>query len=58
MDKYLEHADKLKRHLATILLDDHLWYLKSWDVKDKVVIKIHFGECTKDFGGRIGNYRE
>jgi hypothetical protein len=38
------------------LLDDNLWYLKSWDENDVAIVKIHCGECVKDFGGIAGDY--
>jgi hypothetical protein len=34
--------------LEQIALEDHIWYLKSWDINGIRVVKIHCGECCKD----------
>jgi hypothetical protein len=33
-----------------------LWHLKSWDDKDVSVVKLHCGECKKDFCGDFGDH--
>jgi hypothetical protein len=49
--KYQQGVEKLRRDLATILLGDNLWHLKTWDANNVAIVKIHCGECVKDFGG-------
>jgi hypothetical protein len=39
-----------------IALEDHIWYLKSWDINGIRVVKIHSGKCYKDFGGSTGDH--
>jgi hypothetical protein len=53
MDKYQQLEQKLKKELALISLEDHVWYLKLRDVSGVGVVKIHCAECIKDFGGKV-----
>jgi hypothetical protein len=54
MYKYLQTEEKLRRE--TVSLDDNIWYLKSWDANGLGMVKIHCGECVKDFGGNTGEH--
>jgi len=36
--------------------DDHLWYMKSYDLNDVGVVKLHCGECEKNFRGTNGDH--
>jgi hypothetical protein len=56
IQKYLQTEEKLRRELATVSLDDNIWYLKSWDANGLGMVKIHCGECVKDFGGNTGEH--
>jgi hypothetical protein len=49
--KYVRKGDKLRKELEQLDLNDHLWHLELWDDKDVPVVKLHYGECKKDFGG-------
>ena len=49
--KYQHQEQRLKKELEHIALEDHIWYLKSWDINRIGVVKIHCGKCYKDFGG-------
>jgi hypothetical protein len=54
--KYENHEKKLQKELIESTLDDRVWFLKSWDSARVVVVKIHCGECDKDFGGSGGDH--
>ena len=41
----------VKKELRDISLDDHVWNLKLVDINGVAVVKLHYGECDKDFGG-------
>jgi hypothetical protein len=49
--KYQQGAEKLHRDLAAISLGKNLWHLKTWGANNVAIVKIHCGECVKDFGG-------
>jgi hypothetical protein len=51
-----DNLDKLRKELEQLDLNNHLWHLKSWDDKDVPVVKLHCGECKKDFGGDSGDH--
>jgi hypothetical protein len=54
--KYENHEKKLRKELIGSTLDDQVWFLKSWDLAGEAVVKIHCGECDKDFGGSSGDH--
>jgi hypothetical protein len=56
IEKYQQQEQKLKRELVQISLEDHLWYLKLWDANGVGIVKIHCGECVKDFRGNTGDH--
>ena len=51
MDIYLERAKKLRAELKRVALDDHKWWLKSFDLNGRGVVKMWCDECKKDCGG-------
>ena len=56
IDKYFAAKQKLKKEMAHISLDDHLWFLKSFDHNGVGIIKIYCQECKKDFRGSGARY--
>jgi hypothetical protein len=46
----------LRKEFKQLDLNNHLWHLKSWDDKDVPVVKLHCGECKKDFEGDSGDH--
>jgi hypothetical protein len=56
--KYQQVEEKLQRdlHESSCDGDDAVWYLKSWDANGIGIVKIHCGECQKDFGGNTGDH--
>ena len=54
--KYLTKAEKMKKELVQIDLQDHVWHLKSWNKKDIPVVKLHCVSCNKNMGGDSGNH--
>lgn len=55
-DKYVRAASKLRKELADLNLQDNLWHLRSWDDGEVSVVKLHCGECKKEFGGQSGDH--
>ena len=51
MDRYLERAKKLRAELKRIAMDDHDWWLKSFDLNGNGVVKLWCAECQKDCRG-------
>ena len=51
-----DSLDKLRKEFEQLDLNNHLWYLKLWDDKDVPIVKLHCGECEKDFGGDSENH--
>lgn len=51
MDRYLERAKKLRAELKRVALNDHEWWLKSFDLNGRGVVKLWCAECKKDCGG-------
>ena len=56
MENYKTAAAKLRRELAAMDFADHTWNLKSYDQHGVAVVKIHCGECNKEFGGTGGDH--
>lgn len=56
MAKYNGAVLKLKKELANMDFADHLWNLKTYDLNGVGVVKIHCGECNKEFGGATGDH--
>lgn len=56
MEKFKSQVLKLQKELLEMDFDDHLWHLKSYDQNDVGVVKLHCGECKKDFGNSTGDY--
>jgi hypothetical protein len=56
--KYQQVEEKLPRDLHESSCDgnDVVWYLKFWDANGNGIVKIHYGECQKDFGGNTGDH--
>ena len=50
MDRYLERAKKMWVELKQIAIDDHEWWLKSFDLNSRGVVKLWCTECKKDCG--------
>jgi hypothetical protein len=48
--RFVEGEKKLKKELAGLSLEDHAWYLKTWNEKGVGLVKVHCCECGKDFG--------
>jgi hypothetical protein len=55
-EKSMKTAEKLRKILIQIDLQDHLWHLRSWDDNGVPMVKLYCGECKKDFGGNSGDY--
>ena len=56
LQRYMGCVDKLKVDLKRITLDDHEWYLKSWDKDGKAIVKLYCGECSKLYGNSTGDH--
>jgi hypothetical protein len=56
MQWYSRGEKKLQHELKQICLDDHSWFLKSWDLNGVDIVKVHCAECVKDFGGSNGDH--
>jgi hypothetical protein len=54
MDKYRSIKERLWKELKDISLEDHLWNLKFEDHNGIGVVKVHCGECRRDFGSMTG----
>jgi hypothetical protein len=52
----LKKAEKMKKELAQIDLQDHVWHLKSWDEKDIHVMKLYCVLCNKNMRGDSGDH--
>ena len=53
---YNEGAEKLRKVLKDVSLEDHDWCLKSYDNHGKGIVIIYCLECKKDFGGIDGQH--
>ena len=51
MDRYLERAKKMRAELKRVAMDDHDWWLKSFDLNGQGIVKLWCAECKKDCGG-------
>lgn len=51
LERYTKAEDKLKKKLAQITFEYHIWMLKSWDQNGVAVVKLWCEECKKPFGG-------
>ena len=51
LEWYRKAEDKLKKDLAQITLEDHIWMLKHWDQNGVPIVKLWCKECKKPFGG-------
>jgi len=47
---YIKGEEKLLKVLMDMSLEDHKWYLKSYDHHGKAVVIFYCLECKKDFG--------
>jgi hypothetical protein len=56
MDKYIGDAEKLRKELKHISLDDHTWTLHSRDSNGVGVVHLWCGECDREFGGKAGDH--
>jgi ribosomal protein S27E len=56
VERYLLEEKKLRLDLKSIYQDDHMWKLKTLDVNDIRVVKVHCAECGKDFGSSTGDH--
>ena len=52
MDHYLEKVKKLRLELKWVALDDHDWWLKTFDLNGSGVVKLWCAKCKKDYGWR------
>lgn len=57
MERYVHAAKRLRADWKRILLEDHVWSLKSWDHDSVYVVKIFYGECKKEFRSMVGNHK-
>ena len=51
MDLYLERAKKCRAELKRVSLDDHEWWLKTFDLNGSGIVKLWCAECKKDCRG-------
>ena len=51
MDRYLERAKKLRAELKRVAMDDHNWWLKTFDLNGQGVVKLWCAERKKDCEG-------
>jgi len=51
MDRYLEWAKKLRAEFKRVVISDHDWWLKTFDLTGNRVVKLWCGECKKYCGG-------
>ena len=58
INKYKMCHARLKKELMLILLDDHVWALKSFDNNKVGIVKLQCRECQKDFGGGSGDHNK
>jgi hypothetical protein len=56
LERYLTAEQKLQVELKNVCMEDHIWYLKSMDQNKVAVVKLHCGECGKDFGSVAGDH--
>jgi hypothetical protein len=56
VERYLLIGKTLRLDLKSICQDDHKWKLKTLDVNDIGVVKVHFAKCDKDFGSNTRNH--
>lgn len=50
-DRYLELAKKLRVELKQVALDDHDWWVKTFDLNGCGIIKLWCADCKKECGG-------
>ena len=50
-DRYLERAKKLRAELKRVAMEDHEWWLKTFDLNACGVVKLWCDKCKKDCGG-------
>jgi len=51
IDWYLERAKKLRAELKRVALNDHEWWLKTFELNGREVIKLWCAKCKKDCRG-------
>jgi hypothetical protein len=51
LDKYLDEAEKFRKKMALICLEDHVWTLRSRDVNGLAVVRMWYHECDKEIDG-------
>jgi hypothetical protein len=56
MHRYEQAEEKLRRELAAVLLDDNIWYLRSWNANGVDIVWIHCVKCIKDFRDNMGEH--
>jgi hypothetical protein len=55
-EKFKEGAARLHHELKLVSLEDHAWYLKTWDEGEVGILKLHCIECSKDFGSWVWDH--
>jgi hypothetical protein len=58
MQWYIKGKDKIRHELKQLCLEDHSWFLNSWDQNGVGVVKVHCVEYVKDFGGCVGDHNK
>ena len=51
LEWYIKAKNNLKKDLAQITLEDHIWMLKQWDQNGVPIVKLWCEESKKPFGG-------
>ena len=51
MDRYLERPKKLKAELKRVAIDDHEWWLKTFNLNGNGIVKLWCAECEKESSG-------
>jgi hypothetical protein len=58
MQWYVKGEERLKHELKQLCLEDHLWFLKSWDHNGVGVVKVHCVEYVKDLRCSTGYHNK
>lgn len=53
---YKDAEKKLRKTLKDVSLEDHDWFLKSYDDNGKAIVILYCLECKRDFGGTDGQH--
>lgn len=51
MDRCFKRAKRLRAELKRVAMEDHEWWLKTFDLNGSGVVKVWCVECKKDCGG-------